>query len=223
MLGVYLGAQQLAAALGAAVYEGLAPEAGVGSVRLTPAGLLNPVLGAGGDPLPVLHWHGDTFDLPDGARLLASSNAYRHQAFRAGRAYGLQFHVEMDAPAVETARPHLPVGTVLEPTGLDAVEAAGRRVLAAWAAALTAPTRGRRDYRTPGARGTGCEATDGWGCVDQDATVGLAIEEHSPTMTTPSGVAALWTPRGLRPPSQLSPRFAQALSGSPVGCRAGGP
>jgi GMP synthase (glutamine-hydrolysing) len=55
-----------------------------------------------GQTLPVLHWHGDTFDLPPGAVRLAQSELCRNQAFRIGRtAFGLQFHVEIDA---ETAR-----------------------------------------------------------------------------------------------------------------------
>ena len=52
--------------------------------------------------LTVLHWHGDTFDLPPGATHLAKSKAYPNQAFRAGpRAWGLQFHLEVDRPAVD--------------------------------------------------------------------------------------------------------------------------
>jgi GMP synthase (glutamine-hydrolysing) len=53
--------------------------------------------------VPVLHWHGDTFDLPDGVELLASSQTYRHQAFRRGRTVlALQFHGEMgDDPRID--------------------------------------------------------------------------------------------------------------------------
>lgn len=95
VLGVCLGAQQLAVALGAAVQRGPEVEVGLGTVTLTPEGVEDPVLGPAGSPLPCLHWHGDTFGLPDGAVLLAGNDRYEHQAFRVGdRVYGLQFHVE---------------------------------------------------------------------------------------------------------------------------------
>ena len=59
-------------------------------------GGLGDVLGGLPRDLPALQWHGDTFDLPEGAVLLAGSPAYPHQAFRYGRAaYGVQFHVEV--------------------------------------------------------------------------------------------------------------------------------
>jgi GMP synthase-like glutamine amidotransferase len=94
--GSCLGAQLLASALGARVYAGPAPEVGVLAVELTEAGLDDPVLGALPPSIDTLQWHGDTFDLPDGAVLLASSPAYPHQAFRVGRAaYAVQFHVEV--------------------------------------------------------------------------------------------------------------------------------
>jgi GMP synthase (glutamine-hydrolysing) len=94
--GSCLGAQLLASALGARVYAGPAPEVGVLAVELTAAGLDDPVLGALPAAIDTLQWHGDTFDLPEGAVLLASSPAYLHQAFRVGRAaYAVQFHVEV--------------------------------------------------------------------------------------------------------------------------------
>lgn len=93
--GVCLGAQLLAAALGAHVYPGERPEVGLLPVELAPAAADDPVFGEAPDSFPTLQWHGDTFDLPDGAILLASSPAYRNQAFRVGRSYGLQFHVEV--------------------------------------------------------------------------------------------------------------------------------
>lgn len=139
VLGVCLGAQLLAAALGARVFTGPAPEIGLGTVTLTDAGAADPALGAGASfktaTVPVLHWHGDTFDLPGDAQLLAWSQAYAHQAFRVGRAYGLQFHVEMDTAAFAAVTPHLP-GVDLDATACAEVEVAGRRVLSAWAATL---------------------------------------------------------------------------------------
>jgi GMP synthase-like glutamine amidotransferase len=104
--GACLGVQLLAASLGARVYAGTRPEVGVLPVDLTAAGRADPVLGRWPQRLETLQWHGDTFDLPDGAVLLAGSAAYPHQAFRVGeRAYGVQFHVEVtDAMAAEWAR-----------------------------------------------------------------------------------------------------------------------
>jgi GMP synthase (glutamine-hydrolysing) len=93
--GVCLGAQLLAASLGARVYAGPRPEVGVLPVELTEAAAQDPVFGDARSPMPTLQWHGDTFDLPEGATLLASSPAYRNQAFRVGRSYGLQFHLEV--------------------------------------------------------------------------------------------------------------------------------
>ena len=93
--GVCLGAQVLAGALGARVYPGERPEVGLLPVELTPAAASDPVFGEAPSSFPTLQWHGDTFDLPDGATLLASSPAYPNQAFRIGRSYGLQFHIEV--------------------------------------------------------------------------------------------------------------------------------
>jgi GMP synthase-like glutamine amidotransferase len=93
--GVCLGAQLLAAALGARVYAGDRPEVGVLPVELEPGAGDDPVFSAAPPRFPTLQWHGDTFDLPAGATRLASSPAYPNQAFRVGRSYGLQFHVEV--------------------------------------------------------------------------------------------------------------------------------
>ena len=94
--GACLGVQLLAAALGARVYTGAAPEVGLLPVELTPEGRADPVLGALPDGEVTLQWHGDSFDLPEGATLLASSPLYANQAFRFGDcAYGVQFHIEV--------------------------------------------------------------------------------------------------------------------------------
>src|ERR1700756_5301375 len=93
--GVCLGAQLLAASLGARVYTGARPEIGVRSdVELTGAAVRDPVFAGTPAKITTLQWHGDTFELPDGATLLATSREYENQAFAWGRAYGLQFHLE---------------------------------------------------------------------------------------------------------------------------------
>jgi GMP synthase-like glutamine amidotransferase len=103
VLGVCLGAQLLALAAGGTVYEGASgPEIGWGAVALAPEALPDLLLGGLPPTLDVMHWHGDTFDLPPGAVHLASSARYHNQAFRAGgQAWGFQFHLEVDAPAVD--------------------------------------------------------------------------------------------------------------------------
>jgi GMP synthase-like glutamine amidotransferase len=94
--GVCLGVQLLAASLGARVYPGPAPEVGVLPVMLTEEALADPVFAGTPRELLSLQWHGDTFDLPDGATRLAGSPAYPNQAFRVGaEAYGVQFHLEV--------------------------------------------------------------------------------------------------------------------------------
>jgi GMP synthase-like glutamine amidotransferase len=95
--GVCLGVQLLAAALGARVYPGPEPEVGLLPVELTDEGRADPVFGELESGLATLQWHGDTFDLPDGAVRLASSPAYANQAFRFKHAYGVQFHLEVSA------------------------------------------------------------------------------------------------------------------------------
>jgi GMP synthase (glutamine-hydrolysing) len=95
--GVCLGAQLLAAALGARVYRGDQPEVGLLDVELTPAAADDPVFAAAPRRFPTLQWHGDTFELPPGATLLAKSPAYENQAFVYGRAYALQFHLEVSS------------------------------------------------------------------------------------------------------------------------------
>ena len=94
--GVCLGAQLLAASLGARVHRGDGPEVGVyDDVALTAAGRADPVFSTAPPVITTLQWHDDTFELPDGATLLAGSGAFPHQAFVHGRAYGLQFHLEV--------------------------------------------------------------------------------------------------------------------------------
>lgn len=93
-LGVCLGAQMIAAALGANVYGGPVKEVGFHPVTVHDAALKGPLRHI--VDVPMLHWHGDTFTLPDNVELLASSHLYEHQAFRRGtNLLALQFHGEM--------------------------------------------------------------------------------------------------------------------------------
>jgi len=132
VLGVCLGAQLLAKALGATVYAGHEPEIGFGSVELTAAARRDPLFASAPESLSVFHWHGDTFTLPEGAVLLASSQKYAHQAFRFGsRAYGFQFHVEPDADTWAAWRDHLPKDLIDESvTKRLQLEEAGKKIIA---------------------------------------------------------------------------------------------
>ena len=135
VLGVCLGAQQLAAALGAEVTTGPREEVGPGEVELTAEGRRDPVLGPeynglSGTTVPCVHWHRDTFALPSGAVHLAATRQSPHQAFRIGdRAYGLQFHLEVDAALADAWRRMLPDGVALGADDVARVEDVGRRVL----------------------------------------------------------------------------------------------
>jgi GMP synthase-like glutamine amidotransferase len=130
VLGVCLGAQQLAASLGGTVSAGSAPEIGVGEVHLTTEALHDPVFGPAPTPLPCVHWHGDTFTLPEGAVRLAGNEAYENQAFRSGaRAYGLQFHVEVTAALVAHWGPHLPAGMFVRASDVAHVSRAGDGII----------------------------------------------------------------------------------------------
>jgi len=94
--GVCLGAQLLAASLGADVHPGDRPEVGVLPVEVTGPGRADPVFSLLGARFPALQWHGDAFTIPAGAVRMARSAAYPNQAFRFGRvAYAVQFHVEV--------------------------------------------------------------------------------------------------------------------------------
>ena len=100
VLGICLGAQLIAKALGAHVYKNTLTEIGWAPITFTNAAQRDPLFAHLPPSETVFHWHGDTFDLPDGADLLASSAVSRHQAFRLGdRVYGLQFHLEV-TPAI---------------------------------------------------------------------------------------------------------------------------
>jgi len=101
-LGICLGSQLMAMALGSRVYAGHAKEIGWGSVQLTDDGMASCLRPLADPDAVVLHWHGDTFDLPAGASRLASNAAYQNQAFAFGRnALAVQFHVEADPARLE--------------------------------------------------------------------------------------------------------------------------
>jgi GMP synthase (glutamine-hydrolysing) len=109
VLGVCLGAQLMAHALGARVYPcqvGDPPvrhrEVGWGAVTFTQSPEQEPILAGMNQSEVVLHWHGDTFDLPAGATRLASTLACENQMFRFGRrAFALQIHIEVTAADVQ--------------------------------------------------------------------------------------------------------------------------
>ncbi|KAA8731497.1 glutamine amidotransferase [Acinetobacter qingfengensis] len=94
-LGICLGAQLIAIALGARVYQGHIKEIGWSRLILTDQGFASPLKYL--ENIHVLHWHGDTFDLPDSVKHLAGSIYYPNQAFSVGlNILALQFHVEVD-------------------------------------------------------------------------------------------------------------------------------
>ncbi len=102
-LGVCLGAQLLAKALGAKVYKARQEEIGWSEVTMMPKAGSDPLFGALGlERIKVLQWHGDTFDLPEGSAHLASSLLVPNQAYAVDRRfYGLQFHLEVKRSMLE--------------------------------------------------------------------------------------------------------------------------
>jgi GMP synthase (glutamine-hydrolysing) len=124
IIGICLGAQLMAAALGARVYPGHGKELGWAPLGLSEAGQAHAIRHLAPALTSVLHWHGDTFDLPPGATRLASSALYDNQAFAYGRnALALQFHAEAAGQALERWL----VGHALEIAKTDGVSVSGLR------------------------------------------------------------------------------------------------
>ncbi|HVZ24729.1 MAG TPA: hypothetical protein VG842_01670 [Sediminibacterium sp.] len=107
VLGICLGAQLIAAALGKNVYPGPAKEIGFFPVNFSATAKGNPLFTHFGASYTAFHWHGDTFDLPDGAQLLASSSGCVNQAFLLNEhVIGLQFHLEIGQDELESMLLH---------------------------------------------------------------------------------------------------------------------
>jgi GMP synthase (glutamine-hydrolysing) len=131
MLGICLGSQLLAKAMGAKVRPNRVKEIGWYEIDLTDAAREDPLFGGCPAKPVVFQWHGDTFDIPPGAVHLASSPRCRNQALRCGTsAWGLQFHVEMTGELVERwlAEP----GNCCELGSLDYIDTAEIRRRMAW-------------------------------------------------------------------------------------------
>ncbi len=100
-LGICLGAQLLAKAIGGRVIRAAKEEIGFYKVRLTSDGIKDRLFRGLSEEFDVFQWHGDTFELPMNARVLVSSEICRNQGFIVGKnAYGLQFHVEVDQKSI---------------------------------------------------------------------------------------------------------------------------
>jgi GMP synthase-like glutamine amidotransferase len=131
-LGVCLGAQLLAEAGGGRVVARPdACEIGWAPVRFGPAAATDPLFSAVPAELTVLHWHSDTYELPPGGVHLASSPVYEQQAFRLGdRAWGIQFHLEVDEAAVAAFLTAFGEETSAAGTSPDALRAVTHSALA---------------------------------------------------------------------------------------------
>ena len=103
VIGICLGSQFMAKALGATVRPGKALEIGMTQIRLTKDGQRDPLFGSCPETFNVFEWHGEVFDLPKDSVALAGSDVAPLQAFRYGsRAYGLLFHLEMEEAGIDS-------------------------------------------------------------------------------------------------------------------------
>jgi GMP synthase (glutamine-hydrolysing) len=144
LLGICLGAQMLAKALGARVNRNPEPEIGWAPVSFTPAGEADRLFRGMASPAPFFHWHNETFDLPAGAEWLAWSGECRHQAYRVAEGiYGIQFHPEVTAEMIADWDADHKYG--IDPYAVDQTEAA-RQILEGWLA------EGARGQNKAGAR-----------------------------------------------------------------------
>jgi GMP synthase (glutamine-hydrolysing) len=102
VIGICLGTQLIAAALGSKVYAGSEKEIGFFPLGFTKEALAHPLFSHFSNPYIVFHWHGDTFDLPQHAQLVASTHVCKQQAYLIGnQVLGLQFHLEMNETILE--------------------------------------------------------------------------------------------------------------------------
>jgi GMP synthase (glutamine-hydrolysing) len=99
VLGICLGSQLIAQAIGGMVHKGPKKEIGWSEVTLSPNGLKSLFNGIKNKTLRVFQWHGDTYDLPENANIMAYSPLYP-QAFSFGSAVGIQFHLEVDGEMI---------------------------------------------------------------------------------------------------------------------------
>lgn len=127
-LGVCLGMQLLALALGAQLHRRNGTEIGFAPVDVVTH---DPLLAGAGARPTVLHWHRDAVDLPDGATLLARTDVTEVQAFRAGSAVGMQFHLEVDATLLDLWLTTPAMTADLEPADVDAIRLGSRQHLTA--------------------------------------------------------------------------------------------
>lgn len=103
ILGICLGGQLIAKATGARVKKGAKKEIGWYKLRLTKGGKEDTLFGSLTEELTVFQWHGDTFDIPQGAVHLAGSELFPNQAYRVGeKIYGLQFHLEVTEDVINS-------------------------------------------------------------------------------------------------------------------------
>jgi GMP synthase (glutamine-hydrolysing) len=147
ILGICLGSQILARSLGAHVYKGLRKEIGWHSVYLEPGASRDLLFGEAPEQFEGFHWHGDVFDLPEGATQLARSHLTECQAFRYEKAYGILFHMEAtkdsvagmaDAFPKELAEADLSKSSLLLQTDtlLAPLQSVGSKAFAQWASSF---------------------------------------------------------------------------------------